>query len=552
MSACCYDRESSPSCCFSHSPAVAPALAQDTGTAQQSKYGNFHVDAIGREEWTRDVPVGDGTTKNESRWSIQARPRYEVTFGPFDLGVGAAINYSQDRNDEPPQGGSLTIIRDNYRSRDLRLDLAYARVRLGPVTAQGGRFVMPLSLTEMVWDRELRPQGGAASVSLGAAGSSRHFALTAIYATGSHVFEDKSVMYGGGAELTLATGTSSGVQLVGSYLQFDKLDELDPVLGRQNTILGGHFRHEYRVADAVVRLQHGRPDDASSPTTAGTPRSARTTAASGSLPRSARGDHGGAGRLHLREDRQGCDGRGLQRRRLLLGHRLGGPPLRDRPCHREEQQRSRDRAVAAAEGRRLGHGRSLGAALAHGVALELLADGHQRIHRGGAMARARVAILRTKPDRVLDDYARLFELAGGPRALARGATTILKDNISWHYPFPSANTTPWQLEGDVLALRQHGFDDLVCVQNKTEVTDAFKGEDLNRYRPIFEAYGIPVLFNFRERRHALGRLRAQGEDAGARPHLRRAICASPTTSSARTSSTCRRSSATSTRPRPAR
>jgi uncharacterized protein (DUF362 family) len=114
------------------------------------------------------------------------------------------------------------------------------------------------------------------------------------------------------------------------------------------------------------------------------------------------------------------------------------------------------------------------------------------------MPRARVAILRTKPERVLADHERLFELGGGEDALARGATTILKDNISWHYPFPSANTTPWQLEGTVRALRRHGFGDLVCVQNKTEVTDAFKGEDLNRYRPIFESYGIPVLFNFRE------------------------------------------------------
>ena len=33
------------------------------------------------------------------------------------------------------------------------------------------------------------------------------------------------------------------------------------------------------------------------------------------------------------------------------------------------------------------------------------------------------------------------------QALTRGATTILKDNISWHFPFPAANTTPWQLEG---------------------------------------------------------------------------------------------------------
>jgi uncharacterized protein (DUF362 family) len=83
-------------------------------------------------------------------------------------------------------------------------------------------------------------------------------------------------------------------------------------------------------------------------------------------------------------------------------------------------------------------------------------------------------------------------------ALKGGATTILKDNISWHFPFPAANTTPWQLEGSILALRNAGLTDLVCVQNKTVVTDAFKGEDLNNYVPIFRRYDIPVLFNFRE------------------------------------------------------
>ncbi len=36
------------------------------------------------------------------------------------------------------------------------------------------------------------------------------------------------------------------------------------------------------------------------------------------------------------------------------------------------------------------------------------------------------------------------------------------------------------------------------MQNKTVVTDAFKGEDLNRYLPILKAYGVPVLYNFRE------------------------------------------------------
>ena len=112
-------------------------------------------------------------------------------------------------------------------------------------------------------------------------------------------------------------------------------------------------------------------------------------------------------------------------------------------------------------------------------------------------SRARVAVVRTTPDTVLADYQRVIELADVRQALDPRATTILKDNISWHFPFPGANTTPWQLEGTVLGLRRHGYGDLVCVQNKTVVTDAFKGEDLNGYVPIFRAYNIPVLFNFK-------------------------------------------------------
>jgi uncharacterized protein (DUF362 family) len=114
------------------------------------------------------------------------------------------------------------------------------------------------------------------------------------------------------------------------------------------------------------------------------------------------------------------------------------------------------------------------------------------------MKRSTVAVLRTSPDTVLDDYIRLADLAGMRDALQPGATTILKDNISWHFPFPGANTTPWQLEATVLALKQNGFSDISCVQNKTVVTDAFKGEDLNRYVPIFRAHDIPVLFNFKD------------------------------------------------------
>ncbi len=114
------------------------------------------------------------------------------------------------------------------------------------------------------------------------------------------------------------------------------------------------------------------------------------------------------------------------------------------------------------------------------------------------MSKAKVAVLKCRPETILQDIERLTELAGMKDALGKDRTTILKDNISWHYPFPAANTTPWQMEGTVLALQHAGFGDITCVQNKTVVTDAFKGEDLNNYVPIFKKYAIPVLYNFKE------------------------------------------------------
>jgi uncharacterized protein (DUF362 family) len=112
--------------------------------------------------------------------------------------------------------------------------------------------------------------------------------------------------------------------------------------------------------------------------------------------------------------------------------------------------------------------------------------------------KSRVSVLRVTPDNILSDIDRLVELGGVSDALAPRTTTILKDNISWHFPFPAANSTPWQLEGTILALQRRGYTDQVCVQNKTVVTNAFKGEDLNHYVPIFKHYDIPVLYNFKD------------------------------------------------------
>jgi uncharacterized protein (DUF362 family) len=108
-----------------------------------------------------------------------------------------------------------------------------------------------------------------------------------------------------------------------------------------------------------------------------------------------------------------------------------------------------------------------------------------------------VAVRRTEPETVLDDVRIAMEDARFTDYLDPSAPVILKDNISWHFPFLSANTTPWQLEGVILALKDAGYKEIVCVQNETVVTNAFKGEKFNKYVKIFEKYQIPVRYNFR-------------------------------------------------------
>ena len=112
------------------------------------------------------------------------------------------------------------------------------------------------------------------------------------------------------------------------------------------------------------------------------------------------------------------------------------------------------------------------------------------------MAKAKVAVIKTSPETVLEDYQKLLKLAEVNNFLSKDRVTILKDNISWHYPFPGANTTPWQLEGTILALKKLGFGQLVAVENETVVTNASKGDRLNKYAGIFQKHNIDVKFNF--------------------------------------------------------
>jgi len=125
--------------------------------------------------------------------------------------------------------------------------------------------------------------------------------------------------------------------------------------------------------------------------------------------------------------------------------------------------------------------------------------------------KATVAVIKTTPDTVINDTKSMMVDAGILECLPRDKTVILKDNISWHFPFLSANTTPWQLEATIRCLQENQYSEITAVQNETVVTDAYKGETLNKYVPIFKKYQIPVLYNFKEEDITWSEYKPKGE-----------------------------------------
>ncbi len=108
------------------------------------------------------------------------------------------------------------------------------------------------------------------------------------------------------------------------------------------------------------------------------------------------------------------------------------------------------------------------------------------------MSQSKVAIVRTSPETVLEDYHRLMNLAGYQDIVAKEVDTALKVNISWHFFYPGCSTTPWQLEGVIRAMKRDGYDpDLIhACHNRTVVIDAYLGERENKQLPVVEDHGL--------------------------------------------------------------
>lgn len=111
------------------------------------------------------------------------------------------------------------------------------------------------------------------------------------------------------------------------------------------------------------------------------------------------------------------------------------------------------------------------------------------------MNKAQVAVIKTSPQTVLDDYHRLLNLLNYQNIFDKSQDSLLKLNLSWSLYYPACSSAPWQLEGVARALITDGFNPakIIPIENKTVVTNPRKGAELNKWNPVFDKYGLKFI-----------------------------------------------------------
>src|SRR6187401_1130424 len=124
--------------------------------------------------------------------------------------------------------------------------------------------------------------------------------------------------------------------------------------------------------------------------------------------------------------------------------------------------------------------------------MSVVADSPIIRQSGGPARTARVAVVRTRPETVIDDYRRVMELASWNEHLRGDRDLLLKLNLSWTKYFPSCSSQPWQVEGVVKTLLDGGYpaSRLIPIENKTVVTNPIQGARANAWQPVLDQYGL--------------------------------------------------------------
>ena len=130
-------------------PPPAVASAQDSEPSRFKVSGDFRL----RYEYNAGAVTGD--------WDRGAlRGRLGATYSATDAVTIGARLATGDPDDPNSSDVTFSNFADDF---DVSLDLAYAAVTLGDAKLWGGKFLLPFTRTDLVWDGDVNPQGAAAA-----------------------------------------------------------------------------------------------------------------------------------------------------------------------------------------------------------------------------------------------------------------------------------------------------------------------------------------------------------------------------------------------------
>ncbi len=213
------------------------------------------LEVLLRLERTSDLP-GRSAALERLRSRVRAGYRYFSADGTeWSLVAEGALGSDDNRNN--------IINNDNEKSDGGGLDEAWVRHRFSEgVAVQLGKSPLPLELTPLTWDRDLRPFGASVELS-GALRDYDQWSLSAGAFRTDHLYDDDSRLLAVQAAYAWSAGAPTNVRALLAYLDFDELLELSRNgLGRTNRRTPAGFRSDYRLLDLQLVAETplaGRP-----------------------------------------------------------------------------------------------------------------------------------------------------------------------------------------------------------------------------------------------------------------------------------------------------
>lgn len=202
----------------------------------------------------QEFNFSDPDARDRSRNALRARLR--AAYSPVPgLTVGAQL-VTGDPDD--PNSTDVTL-GDFVDDLTVSLDQVWLRYQTGGLTISGGKFPLTFQRTDMVWDGDFVPQGGAISYATRTSGG------TSLEARGAYVIIEESAagrgsaMLGGQLVASMPLARDWRLGLAGAYYDYSLHGLATADVGdfRSNLMTGGRYLSDFRLVDGIATLAYG-------------------------------------------------------------------------------------------------------------------------------------------------------------------------------------------------------------------------------------------------------------------------------------------------------